>query len=105
MVLASKIIVHLHCGQKDATKISFDGFLESRLKHDVSVNAESVFEEINGFQWPQTVPTPTPTPTPGAEAGGAGTGSAGADSAEADSAEAGNAGAGSAAAEGSLKKA
>jgi len=46
--MATKMIVHLNKGLKDATHISFDRFVESRMKHDLSRNAQSVFHEILG---------------------------------------------------------
>ena len=44
--VASKLIVHLNKGRKDAKQISFDRFLESRIKHDLSLNAQSIYHEI-----------------------------------------------------------
>lgn len=44
--VASKLIVHLNKGRKDAKQVSFDRFLESRIKHDLSLNAQSIYHEI-----------------------------------------------------------
>ena len=46
--MASKMIVHLNKGRKDAEEISFDWFLESRMKYDLSQHAACIFHEIMG---------------------------------------------------------
>ena len=46
-LLAEKMIVHLHKGRKDAEKISFDRFIQSRLRYDLSQKTQAVFDEIS----------------------------------------------------------
>ena len=55
-LLASKMIVHLHKGRKDAKQISFDRFLESRLKFDLAQKTQSIFDEILASQSPSALP-------------------------------------------------
>jgi len=43
---ASEMIVHLNKGRKEAKHISFDRFLESRMKYHLSSNASSIFYDI-----------------------------------------------------------